>query len=803
MARRPQVQTDLGQPEQVRTVARPNYSRAPVHTLGQSRAGALVKSLSAVSPTLSGYIEEFEQDYREDEANRAYDTIQGMTFEESQQLVKSGQLRDTESPWYQAAFEKQFGMAYAGRRKREILDRYNNEFDKHNGNVDEFLSQFAGEDLDKFGGSDFIMAGYRSGMQGVLETVRNDHAEFTSQWTKERTVDNFSSIVRTTMDAAVEYGDNPMEAVRALYKDHKETFGMTFGQMDDAVFDLVGVYAEAGDVEAVNAILSYNAVGEDGTKVGSFLSRPKYAAKARQLAETAKANRGESNRKVNTSLMVDFSVRASQGTLTADDYQRMTSLQNDEQMSQAQVEALRVRNETAKTAGAASAYVSAATSQAHNEALSLVVAGQGALVEDFSVTNPETGKVTTVSADKLREVAVQDAMKALETAGEDPRVMAAELASMGTNVTYGKWEAAISDGYLALNEATASVDKDGNTKLPEAALLGYSAWKSMSEFPNLRSRHTDNKDAERVWRAADLLERRGVPLEDALLRASSVISAGPAAMSNRLSRKEIENIAGLKIGGMFDGQPVDMGRVTSYIEEQVNLDRALGASSAQAVENALKAFEEDHVLVNGYAVNTRAKFLPQNFEEASMALLEGFAEQHGEDVDDLTLVPAHDGSDYWVVAEKANVGIPVPVAGRTNRFHISQLQEAADELEALEVAEIAAAEEAAKLEAEKAISTRAREGQLKEQAEADFKEWRTLTRKERRERGWPVSIIGAQNYFSANRLIKQDRKKQAKVELEVSAEDRRAAKELAREALQSPEADAIFEQMGIIDPANR
>lgn len=680
MNRRPQVDTDLGAPEQVRAVARPVATSAPAFSVGQSRGAALAASLSSIAPKLNGYIEELKTDYQESEASRAYDTIQGMTFEEAQQAVQSGQMRDTESPWYQAAFEKQFGMAYAARRKREIVDRYNNEFDKHSGSVDDFLAQFAGEDLDKFGGSEFIMSGYRDGMKGVLETVRNDHAEFKSNWTKERTVENFGQIAQSAIDFALENGDDPMTAVRTLYADHKEAFGMSFGEMDAEVFKLAQLYAEQGNLEAVEQILNYDAVGPDGTKVGSFLTRPKYALDSQTLLETAKANKGKNDREANTGNIVDLRVKASGGALGDADMAHLERLRDDQQITQAQYESILVQNRTAKVAGAGTAYVQAHTEAAKTLALDLLTTGKAYTLQDVEIVNPTTGKKTTLRAKDLIEEQVDASLNVLAAKDATPQQMAQHLASWGVDATYSVWENAMSNGYLALTDALTTVGKDGEVKLPEPALAGYMTWKSLVDTPRLRDRHVTNADAAAIYRDAEVLESvMQVPMEEALLRAAAIDRKGRSTASQSLSRDQIASI--VDEAKLWGEDPANGAQVSAAIENSVRVLVDLGLTPEKAVKAAGERFWQSHTMINGAAINTANVFLPPNFEDTSEALLERFAEESGEDIDDLTLLPSTDGSNYWVVAHKSLGGIPVKVNGQTSRFHVTEFQQIEDAAE--------------------------------------------------------------------------------------------------------------------------
>lgn len=693
MAERPQVRTDFGQPELVRTTARPMRERAPVHSLKQSRAGALAKSLVSIAPALHGFIEEAEQDYKVDEENRAYDEIQGMTFDEAQRRVKSGEMRQTESPWFQAAFEKQFGTVYANRRKRELVDAYNNEFDKHNGDLDSFIAEFAGSDLEKFGGSDFIMSGYREGMQGVLPELRNQHAEWQSQWTRERVSEGFGSIVYDAVGTAVENGDDLNQVLGLLKGDHRESFGMTFKEMDGHIFSVAGRFAAEGNVEAAEAILSTEMVGPDGTVIGSYMNRPQYAEKATELLETAKATRGSERRDENTATVVALKDGAATGNLDTD---LALELYEQEQISRAEYENLLRQNNASVRRNTAKAEVQQFEDGIRTEAFKQIVAGNAYAIQDVTYTDAE-GKERTVTRETLVDDAVTDVMNQMADKQTPPAIMAEELSSFGVDTTYPVWENLMSDGYLTLTENLAAEDKDGNVQIPETAFKAYATYKALGETPNLRSRHINNPDAERVWQTAELFEEMGYDPKDALMTAARPPSPGGLAIANRLSRQEITSIANLVKGGVFDGDPVNGSLAINKIERLSKAFVAQGATVKAAVKQAIKDYEGSHTNINGVYVNTRNAYLPPNFEDASLVALQNFAEAADEDVDDITLIPAHDKSNTWVVVNR-ETRMPVQTVTADTRLHISEIErsyaqaqeEIVDETRAVVEAEIAA-----------------------------------------------------------------------------------------------------------------
>lgn len=743
MARRPQVDTNIGQPEAIRTVARPTRDAAPTYTRNQSRGAALAQSLLSIAPTLQGYVQEFQADYQESEANRAYDEIQGMTYEQAQEAVKSGAMRDTESPWYQAAFEKQFGTVYAQRRKRELVDAYNNSFDKHNGNLDEFIAGFAQEDLDRFGGSEFIMSGYRNSMQGVLGQLRDNHAEWKSDWTRERVGQNFGDMAYETVSKTVAEGGDLNAALGALKGEHREAFGLTFQEMDKNIFGIASRLASEGKVEELNQLLTTEIVGPDGTVIGSYMNRQKYAEESASLLEQARANAGSAAREENTATIVGLKQSAAAGNLNME---LAAQLRDSQQISLGEYESLVKQNSDAHVKATIGAQNEQAIDSIKTEALSAVLGGRGYAIQDFTYTDA-AGKTQTIPRERLIEGAVTDSMNSLAQKGASPGMMAEQLSSYGVDVTYSVWENLMSDGYLTLTEAAAT-DGNGETKIPETALRAYATYKALAETPQLRSRHINNTDAENVWSTAMLLEQHGFSPEDAIMRASKPASAAGEAAANSFGRQEFEALADSINPGLFGEDMANGAAALGQTEALAKFYISRGVPKKQAVEQAIEDYEASHTTINGVSVNTRNVFLPNNFEDASLVVLQEFAEMHDEDVDDLTLIPSHDGSNNWVIAYKGNVAMPVQIMGADNVVHSSEIERTyKNQQEA--IADAAFQERKAEID-----YNAARNRALEENNQA-FREWMNMSRKERKAAGLPVSVIGGQNYFSPKRAMKR------------------------------------------------
>lgn len=672
---RAQVNTDLGNPEMARTTARPTGSSAPTPTLQASRGMALAQSLRSLKPELDGYLKEIEGEFQQSEEARAYDTLQGMTYEEARQAVESGAMKATDSPYFRAAFQKQFGLAHAASRRRELVDAYHNSFDKYNGDVEQFLADFALADAEKYGDNKWIMSGLREGMQGVFAKIKDDNAEFRSGYLRQTASDQFYQVASGTFDRAIEAGEDPMPAIEELYGQHREMLGLTFEEMDEYVFQLAQEKAAAGDVEGVNTILGFTRMDEEGNPVGSFLDRPQFSLRAQQLRDQAEAEAGQSIRRQSTEAMVDLRERSNAGTLTDADRQQLETMRDAEAISTEMLESLLMTNERAQTANASNAYMANQEQLAISASADLLRRGQGWALQDVTVTDPYTGSNRTFTAADLIESAATEEINVLMAREVPLPQIAQRMAEWGVDYTYTPFENALSSGYLSLTEAVASAGDGGDVTIPEPASAAYSMWKGMANQPRLRDRHIKNEEAGNIFRDAEALEMLGLNPEEALMRSASIDrKSGRDSLSSSVDRNRFESAVNQAVsGGWFRNNAVNASQVSRWIERSVRVQMDLGIGMSDAVKNATERFKESHEVINGVAVNIRDNFIPPNFSETSRAVLEDFAEVTGEDMGDLTLYPSFEGSDHWIVVYRDSF-LPVGADEHAGRYHISELQ---------------------------------------------------------------------------------------------------------------------------------
>lgn len=677
---RGQVRQGVPRAQQLQTTARPT-GVTPTRAAPPPKSGLMqvAEALTDVAPQLHGFLEQRRVRQQQQEAEQGYDAFQTMRFEDAQRLIESGEMKQQESPYFYAAFAKQFGLAHAARRRRQMQDYYINEFDKDTGNIDDMIARFAGQDHERFAGNEWVMSGYREGMGSFFDSLRDTQAEFKTERTAMQARDRFFDVAGGAIDRAIEEGGNPSEYVRELYAGHHELLGIPYADLDDTVMQLAKRYAEQGDVETVRALLETPVTGADGQKVGAFTNRARYADEARGLIASAEAAQGQSLRRENTYTYVEMEQRARQGQLDSTDLAFLETQRNSGAITQAQHESILNKNQAAVRTATADAEVAEITERFTTAATELILEGKGYAVTDANFTD-SMGREHSLSASEIRQSVVNQTLDTMRERGRSVQEMAGTLAGMATDAGYEFWENILTDGHLAMNNVGADQALEGG--LPPAASAAMELWMELGDQPRLRNRLVKDAAGLQVYQDAEALIRGGIPQDNAMAVAASIDrSKGRVSLSSSVDRQEFERAVKRAVPDRFRQGPVrNGGQAARAIEETARILMDAGVPMSRAISVSRDMFQESHVIINQVAINTRNMAVPDNFEDIAEAAVAVFAEQVGERPRDLALAPYQGNENHWVIID-ANTGLPHPMARqRGGLFHIQQLQKNADEV---------------------------------------------------------------------------------------------------------------------------
>lgn len=656
----------------IRPTAAPNIQTVSVASPRRSGASGLLASLAKLEPGLNAFLESERQAEIEAEATRAYDTIQGMTFDEARAAVEAGDLGSTETPWFEAAFKKQFGLRYAANRKREIAEAYETGFDRDNGDIEEFLTGFVNEDAAAFGGDKFVASGLREGMQGFLEKVRSTHGEYVAGRRQEAASQGFLDVAREAALTAFSRGEDVSAAVRALYPQHRQMLGVSFGEMDEMTISLAEELAEDGNFDAVKQLLETEVTGADGQKVGAFTARAKWSKKALGLVARAEAKWAENQRRELYWFDAELRGKVAQGNLTQADRTQIDRMVEAKVISPAQGASYLAQNNAALERAQIAAQNEAIAAAYLKQGTDLVYEGRGWAITDQTYTDA-SGKEQTLKASEIRQRAVVEAAQAMTEAGHGPATIANTLSSWAVEETVPQWENLLSNGHTAISTALTRAGESGEVVLPEAASSAYQLFKELGENPALRARHVKDSKALQVYMDAEVLERNGMTSEEALLMSSQVDRQRQrTGLTGRIGQDELRSaISEASNGGVLStlgitSRAENTGYVSAQVEGMARIFVDLGLPMNKALDEAARRFSDSHMIIRGVAVNHRNRAVPAEFEDMAGFAIDEFASVNGEDPDDFSLM-AGPTPRSWIIVDK-NTGLPPALGANAAAF---------------------------------------------------------------------------------------------------------------------------------------
>jgi len=655
---RVQVREGTG-PQAITPRASPIFSPVTSNTANAPIAGtaaSIAESLKGFGGALSNFAMLREEERIEQTSVQAYDDLQGMTQEEAAARVASGDLEQHENPYYQAAFKKQFGIAYAAERKRDLAYAYETEFDKDNGDIEQWLVDRVTEDQGLYAGDEFVYDGIRAGMEGFLDTIRNKHTEYRTGRMQEAVADRFHTTARDTILKAVAQGQDPSAAIRATYADGKNLLGLSYGQMDNTVLLIAEEYAQQGELDIVENLLGSAAQGADGTAVGSFLTKRTTAAKAQGILRRAEAVKTEQATREAFMDNVNLSERASAGELTPADTAVIIEMTTGDQptMSPSTATRLVMVNKEAVRKKNVQFDIQRAEAQATMAAADIIRSGEWYKLKDTTYVD-EDGKTHTFKADDLTKKLVNSMLDQMASRPDvTDAQMAASLSALGTDVLYGEWEQALSNGHTAIHPALNSAGPDGKVVMPPVVTEAFDLWKSLSDFGSLRRRHTGDEAGNRIYRAAEVLERfGGMAPEMALITAAQNDNKSTnTGLTNRIDLQTLQSGVRTAIESRYfdgEGDARNVSDVSAGVEELAREYVKMGLPMQKAIAAAVESYGLTHTVINGVSIATQNNHIPPNFGEASRGLLEELAPTLDLDPDEITLRPHGTSGRFWTV----------------------------------------------------------------------------------------------------------------------------------------------------------
>lgn len=288
MARQPLPQ--LSGPEALSPSARP-VDTYVVPGQAASPLNDALKALSVFSPKLQEAADRANQSAIEEQQALAERKIGGMTYEEAKQAVTRGDLHEFGSPWFRAAFEKQFGIRAAGEMRRHAEEAIATQ-DMTEVDPDRFTADLMKQYQADLPQGRFATSGFNQTAAQVADMVRqkvnSDRVANTVKLRDENAFQNMQDLV----EQGRSNGDPPAKIaadVRDAMKGNRDTLGMSYEAQYNTLARVVQVLGQQpGNEEVIGALGQVDR--NKGVSLATHMGTAFLAAKESSKAETLKAD---------------------------------------------------------------------------------------------------------------------------------------------------------------------------------------------------------------------------------------------------------------------------------------------------------------------------------------------------------------------------------------------------------------------------------------------------------------------------------------------------------------------------------
>jgi len=697
-------------PQRLSPVAAPvnTYARPPAPP-STNRWLQLADALSSISPSLNNLLQYQAEKSRQEAEDLANRRLGGMSFEEAQRAVKEGTIPEMANPWFKAAFMKQFGERLAHQRASEIATLYETEFDKDNGNFDEFVAQRMKADLDAFGDNKFFTSSYLNVMSRFNAQAQAKHQQYLTTRTKE---DTFQGVYETFLGTArqmIEEGASPDEIAKALrekYEGNRKLLNVPYKEQDREMLRVAQALAEEGRYDIVQALLTSERTAADGTKLGPLANNREFAADAARILQRAERVMFDNNEKASFDQRMRFFDQSLAGTLNREELIEWHKA-NPGALTDAQVQALLNRNESVVLKLKEEAerqreklllqQQSARSHEALEQAdLEAAENGLAPFLEDGVVLD-ENGEPKIISADQRRERLAHNLVQRIQEKIDSGQItpeqgFEAEVKVFtANNLKNPRWEEVLAAG--GISAATFAIS---GGEVPPALKDGAELYMKLhAQNPRLLQKHVPDAAAMDFYEAYRIAKQYGRMNDNQAYQHAATLTNDPDKYESVYMRqryddidkavKDLQSNGFVRFFGLGTPPADNAGYVGNEISRIARFYARSGLGSEKALEEASKRFKDTHRQINGWWIYTADRDIPPDFERLVQNALEDYAKEFGEsegvEASDLTIRPATNGTGAWQIVNRYT-GAPVEHSERryiTNRSLIESERDRIDQ----------------------------------------------------------------------------------------------------------------------------
>jgi hypothetical protein len=646
----------------------------------------LAGALQDFSPALRQIVEREADRGRQVMEAKAEGRIGGMTLQEANEAVSRGDMPEWSNPFFRAQFMRLYGERAGRDAALARVQQYETGFDKLNGNVDQFIAEGAQGGLGEFQDNPFYQQAFARTYGSIADRLRAQNVDDKTTQVKAESQDLVASQFFTIYDTLQSTGtyspERLQQAFTSAISSNAQLNVLTKAQQDDLLAPFIQARADAGDVDTVRYLLTNDRGG-----VGALGKTRKYGARAGDWIEQAEANRIKANQKVQTGTLIDDNAAIDAGTYTPEMGQQrvdaglitpaqmvanVSRSQENQRQAQERLAALQDKQEFRFRS-------QEAEQSAQGDAYQAFLQGITHAIRDVEIPNAEGTGTKTLSAEALKDYAVQQFYDQSDARAQRLAAEGKPL-SVGEKAVYDasffaraglpdkRLQAALNEARMGITSAAIQAGTQDVTKL-QAGLEAYmSVQASNAQYA---ATLVPEGDAGLFWEdMRKLTQYRRMDINQAA-QTALLLQQNKGARNMPMGLDDYRAVDGAVSGalaqGWFHGDARNEGAVRFFISEEYRTGRALGLSQRDAAADAEKILKSSYTAVNGWLVPTFAKSYPpdlaQMLEERLEEVYKLLPSEAGISKENLRVLPQDDSvAGRWVIM---NGFSPLPNANLT------------------------------------------------------------------------------------------------------------------------------------------
>ena len=689
-----------------------NYYNRPAQPQKNQRAEQFIQALGQVSD-VSGRLGEYMYEKQKKEAEvQAQQEIQAMSLEEASEKVRTGEIDQYDNPYFQDAFQRQYGIRLGLHKGREMRTEFETGFDPRNDDVDGFIQSQLDSELEQMTGNPIIQEAFTQTVQEDVQQLREKDYSGKAAAIEQDKLDGAYETGVAQFDKRIDRAKTPEQRQQAIdegyqawrdgYAERRELLGLSNAEQDALTMQLASRYAREGSVDVVEKLL----VDERGG-VGAIINkRGEMGADAAQLLNTAEQQFQQDNEEKSFDTRMTFFDQASEGKLSRDELVGFHK-QNPGAYTDSQVQRLIATNDSAqddKREQLRLDRIGRKLQQRQSQEQGAIITDTLAAMQGGTVHRLDS-VATTVDIDTDTGEVEREMLSPEDRIAQAEEVLqsrvipdyAAQFPEEEQGMRAFQYEVGIyannpemeNTGWKRTLEGVQSaLTAAGNSgEVPPKIKDGYTLYKNLkATAPGmLDSLITDQeKDTYEALRLSE--QYMGLELDQAVQQAYQIQQNADG--DNKFASTQYQEMeqAINSLDGTLDGwgTPKNDGYVTAELGALARHQAMAGGTSS--VDSVVERFKEEHDYINGWAVTTRGQNVPVDFKGLAEERINQYAADHQDELEDkgleasdLTIFPmgGQGSTGAWAIVDATSA---TPMGDMiSSQFTMSDLKRSADE----------------------------------------------------------------------------------------------------------------------------